>query len=148
MLDLMGTAPNSPKFRASHGGEILAAHYIEQSLKFRQLYSKLTLTTSEDTNAHKMDALFVNTEVAPYQYTFVEAKSSILNTEKTKTKTHRSGILKAMVESLNNYSLEEPRMEFIRIGISIVIGWFTIMQKSLPASELALRRQLGLGKLM
>lgn len=115
MIDLMGTAPQSPKFRNSHCGEILAGHYVEEKLGLRRLYSKLTMTTSEDTNAHKMDGLFVDLSSDPFDYVFVEAKASTLPTETTATKTHRAGLLKNMIASLDSYVTEEPRMEFIRI---------------------------------
>jgi hypothetical protein len=62
-----------------------------------------------------MDALFVRTSVQPFEYLFVEAKSSILPTEKTKTKTHRSGILQQMIESLETYGKDDPRFELSRI---------------------------------
>ncbi len=57
VIDLAANAPTSPKFRNSHCGEILASHFVESRLGFRRLYSKLTLTTSENTNVHKMDGL-------------------------------------------------------------------------------------------
>ena len=114
-LDLVSTAPNSPKFRTSHCGEILCSHFVESQLGYRRLYSKLTLTTSQDTNAHKMDGLFVKTTSDPFEYLFVEAKSSILPTNVSATKTHRSGILKNMISSLDKYHTEDPRFELTRI---------------------------------
>lgn len=123
MLDLMAAAPTTQSFRNSHGAEILAAHHIQEKLQYRRLYSKLTMTTSQDTNAHKMDALFVDTAIDPYRYIFVEAKSSILPTASTKTKTHRSGILKHMIASLSSYKAEEPRMELIRIRENLQSGF-------------------------
>ncbi|MER2252938.1 Hachiman antiphage defense system protein HamA [Methylorubrum podarium] len=115
MVDLMATAPTVESFRNSHGSEILACCYLEEKLDIRRLYSKLSMTTSENTNAHKMDGLFVNVSSEPYEYIFVEAKSSILPTEKTKTKSHRSGLLQQMLTSLDGYEAEEPRMELVRI---------------------------------
>ncbi len=115
VLDLATTVPTSTSFRNSHCGEILASHFVESRLGFRRLYSKLTLTTSQNTNVHKMDGLFVKTTVQPFQYLFVEAKSSILPTQATKTKTHRSGILTQMIDLLNAYSADDPRFELARI---------------------------------
>lgn len=115
MLDLMATAPTTKKFRDSHCGEILASHFLEERLGLRRLYSKLTMTTSEDTNAHKMDALFVDTRTEPYQYIFVEAKSSIQPTSDKASVSHKSGLLKKMIDSLNRYSEESPRFELVRI---------------------------------
>jgi hypothetical protein len=62
-----------------------------------------------------MDGLFVDQNCDPYKYIFVEAKSSILPTKTTRIKSHRSGILKQMLDSLNGYDAAEPRMEMIRI---------------------------------
>lgn len=115
VLALAASMPTSPSFQNSHCGEIIASHFVEQHLGFRRLYSKLTMLTSQNTNAHKMDGLFVKTSVAPYQYLFVEAKSSILPTQATPNKSHRSGILKHMVESLEGYSSDDPRFELSRI---------------------------------
>jgi len=115
VLGMIACMPTVASFQNSHCGEIAAAQFVEELLGYRRLYSKLTMTTSENTNAHKMDGLFVKTSCTPFEYLFVEAKSSILPTVKTKTKTHRSGILTAMLESLHAYDDEDPRFEFARI---------------------------------
>jgi hypothetical protein len=115
VLALASSIPDSPSFQNSHCGEILAAHFIEERLGFRRLYSKLTLLTSQNTNAHKMDGLFVDTKNFPYTYLFVEAKSSILPTVSTPRKSHRSGILTDMIRSLEVYAQDDPRFEFSRI---------------------------------
>lgn len=115
VIDLATKAPTTPKFQQSHCGEILAALYVEDVLGFRRLYSKLTLTTSENTNVHKMDGFFVNTGEQPYTYVAVEAKTSILPTGKTKFSGHRYGILKQMVESLGNYDSVDERFDFTMI---------------------------------
>ncbi|TIX17108.1 MAG: DUF1837 domain-containing protein [Mesorhizobium sp.] len=115
VLALAASMPDSISFRDSHCGEIIAAHFVEQHLGFRRLYSKLTMLTSQNTNAHKMDGLFVKMGKEIFEYLFVEAKSSILPTSSTKKLTHRSGILKDMIESLNKYSSDDPRFEFSRI---------------------------------
>lgn len=115
ILSLATNAPTSDKYRQSHCGEILGSYYLEQEMGFRRLYSKLTMTTSNNTNVHKMDGLFVDISVDPYKFLFVEGKCSILPTEKTKSKSHRSGILSQMIDSLNKYQNEEPRFELTRI---------------------------------
>ncbi|WP_441228858.1 Hachiman antiphage defense system protein HamA [Tardiphaga sp. 20_F10_N6_6] len=115
VVDLAANAPTSEKFRNSHCGEILAAEFIESHLGYRRLYSKLTLTTSQNTNVHKMDGLFVKLTQSPVEFLFVEAKSSVLPTPLTKQKKHKSGILKQMVDSLDACSTDDPRFEFARI---------------------------------
>jgi hypothetical protein len=62
-----------------------------------------------------MDGLFVKTSQEPYEYLFVEAKTSILPTTQTKTKRHKSGILSQMITSLNGYAADDPRFELVRI---------------------------------
>lgn len=62
-----------------------------------------------------MDGLFVNTNNVPFEYLFVEAKCSILPTEKTPFKAHKHGILKDMISSLNSYHNNDPRFELSRI---------------------------------
>lgn len=115
LLGMIAPLPTVASFKNSHCGEITAAQFVEDVLGYSRLYSKLTMTTSANTNAHKMDGLFVNTSCTPFEFLFVEAKSSILPTTATKTKTHRSGILTSMVNSLNLYDKEDPRFEYARI---------------------------------
>lgn len=131
VLDLVATAPTSPTFRNSHCGEILAAHFVESQLKYRRLYSKLTLTSSQNTNVHKMDGLFVKTNQAPFEYLFVEAKTSILPTLKTPTKKHKSGILSQMLTSLNAYAADDPRFEFARIRDNLTANFPESDQKQI-----------------
>jgi hypothetical protein len=115
IIDLTTKLPTSPKFQNSHCGEILCALYLEDVLKLRRLYSKLTLTTSENTNVHKMDGFFVDTTTSPYSYIAVEAKSSVLPTAKSKFTGHRHGILGQMIESLGNYSQHDTRFDYVAI---------------------------------
>ena len=115
LVDLMAAAPTTTSFRNSHCGEIVASQVIERKLGMRRLYSKLTMTTSENTNAHKMDALFVDMATDPFRYVFVEAKASILPTVSTPYVQHRNGLLKRIVDSLAEYEAEVPRFELFRI---------------------------------
>jgi len=115
LLAMITCMPTIASFQNSHCSEITAAQFVEEILGYKRLYSKLTMTTSENTNAHKMDGLFVKTDCTPYEYLFVEAKGSILPTDVTPTKSHRSGILKQMLTSLHTYDDEDPRFEFARI---------------------------------
>ncbi|MGY4509325.1 Hachiman antiphage defense system protein HamA [Bradyrhizobium sp. USDA 3650] len=131
ILDLAATAPTSTTFRNSHCGEILAAHFVESQLSYRRLYSKLTLTTSQNTNVHKMDGLFVKTSQPHFEYLFVEAKTSILPTKKTPTKKHKSGILSQMLTSLNAYAADDPRFEFARIRDNLTANFSEADQKQI-----------------
>jgi hypothetical protein len=115
VVDLATKAPTSENFQQSHCGEIMTALYLEDVLKLRMLYSKLTLTTSENTNVHKMDGFFVDTTTDPFTFYAVEAKTSILPTPKTPFQGHRYGILKSMIDSLEKYGADDKRFDFTLI---------------------------------
>lgn len=125
ITDLAIKAPTTSKFQQSHCGEIFCALYVEKVLGFRRLYSKLTLTTAEDTNVHKMDAFFVDTSTSPFTYLEVEAKSSILPTEKSPFKGHRHGILSKMIESFEAYDPSDERFDFTAIRDNLERSNFT-----------------------
>lgn len=112
LYDLTIKMPTTPKFQQSHFGEILAALFLEQIMGLRRLMCKLTLTSSENTNVHKMDGFFVDLSTSPYTFVAVEAKSSILPTELTSVRAHKHGILKHMIESLNTYGSVDERFDF------------------------------------
>jgi len=130
VVDLATKAPTNPKFQQSHCGEIIAALYLEDILGFRRLYSKLTLTTSENTNVHKMDGFFVDTGQSPYLYIAVEAKSSILPTERSGFSGHRYGILNQMIKSLGKYSVIDKRFDLTVIRDNLEKFAFSIEEQS------------------
>jgi hypothetical protein len=114
LYDLTVKMPTTPKFQQSHCGEILSALFLEEILGLRRLMCKLTLTTAENTNVHKMDGFFVNT-TEPFTFYAVEAKSSILPTPKTPAKGHRHGILRQLIDSLENYGAVDERFDFTAV---------------------------------
>ena len=114
-LSLFSQAPTIPKFQNSHSGEILSSVYLEKVLGYRRLYSKLTMTTAENTNVHKMDGFFVKTDKDPYHYLFVEGKTSVHPTGSSTFKGHRYGLLKQMVRSIGKYVPGDERFDFTRI---------------------------------
>lgn len=114
--DLVVKLPRTDKFQQSHCGEILCSLYLEHVLHLRRLYSKLTLTTAEDVNVHKMDAFFVDTKQTPYVYYAVEAKSSVMPTSSTKKfRGHRYGILRQLITSLDGYGTWDLRFDLTAI---------------------------------
>jgi hypothetical protein len=129
IFDLAIKAPTTPKFQQSHCGEILSALYLEDVLGYKSLYSKLTLTTAENTNVHKMDGFFVDLSTVPITFIAVEAKTSILPTEKTSCSGHRYGILKQLVDSLESYSTEDKRFDFALIRDNLTQERFTEQQR-------------------
>jgi hypothetical protein len=123
ILALFSQSPTTAKFQNSHCGEILSSIFLEDVVGYRRLLCKLTLTTAEDTNVHKMDGFFVKTTCDPFQYLFVEAKTSILPTDKTKFSGHRHGILKQMITSLGAYDKVDERFDFTRIRDNLEQGF-------------------------
>lgn len=115
LFDLTVKMPTSSKFQQSHAGEILSALFLEEVCGLRRLMCKLTLTTAENTNVHKMDGFFVDTSTSPFTFFAVEAKSSILPTKKTKVRGHRYGILAQMISSLENYGPLDQRFDFTTV---------------------------------
>jgi hypothetical protein len=115
LYDLTVKMPTTPKFQQSHCGEILSALFLEEVLGLRRLMCKLTLTTAENTNVHKMDGFFVDTTKEPFTFYAVEAKSSILPTPKTPAKGHRYGILRQLIGSLENYGAVDERFDFTTV---------------------------------
>jgi hypothetical protein len=115
VLSLFSQAPTTPKFQNSHSGEILSSIYLEEVVGYQRLYSKLTLTTAENTNVHKMDGFFVKTDVSPFHYLFVEAKTSIHPHGTSTFRGHRSGVLKQMIRSLGSYVPGDERFDLTRI---------------------------------
>lgn len=136
VTDLIVKAPTTPKFQQSHCGEILCALYVEQVLGLRRLYSKLTLTSAENTNVHKMDGFFVDLNTSPYTYIAVEAKSSILPTARTAFRGHRHGILKQMIESLDMYDSNDARFDFTAIRDNLEKSIFTQEQQEQICNDL------------
>jgi hypothetical protein len=135
VLALFSQSPTTVKFQNSHCGEILSSIFLEEVVGYRRLFCKLTLTTAEDTNVHKMDGFFVKATSDPFEYLFVEAKTSILPTEKTTFSGHRHGILKQMITSLGSYDKIDERFDFTRIRDNLE-------QNFLPAEAKQIRSDL------
>lgn len=121
--DMVVKLPTTPKFQQSHFGEVLSSIFLEDVLGLRRLFCKLTMTTSENTNVHKMDGFFVDTSTSPFTFFAVEAKSSVLPTVRTKRRSHRSGILKEMTASLENYGPVDERFDFTTIRDNLEHGF-------------------------
>lgn len=111
LSDAVIRMPTSPKFQQSHCGEILATLFLEDILGLTRLYCKLSLKTAENSNVHKMDGFFVDLRKSPFEYYAVEAKCSILPTQKSRFSGHRFGILKQLVSSLNSYESQDRRFD-------------------------------------
>lgn len=110
IADMFRKAPTTVKFRCSHFGEILASLYIQQVIGYKILIRKLSQTTAENTNVHKMDILCVNTNTKPYEYFWFEGKSSV-----SSKGAHRHGIYKQMRKSLENYRESDKLFDIVKV---------------------------------
>lgn len=115
VYSLFASLPTTTKFQTSHCGEILASDFVEKVLGYKRLYSKLTLTTAEDTNVHKMDGFFVDLSKEPFHYLLVEAKASVLPTQASSFSGHRHGLLPRMIASIGEYTLGDKRFDLTKI---------------------------------
>lgn len=99
--DTLLRLPDKDTFEQSHFAEILAGVFAENVLGLRKLYSKLSLLTSENTNAHKMDLVLYDPHGADIEFVFGEVKSS------TKCgpnpANHHKGCFGDLFRSFNNY---------------------------------------------
>jgi len=68
--------PSSDHFKSSHFGEILSSIFVEEVLGLTKLYCKLSLNTTENQNAYKMDLLCYKPYSNPVEFVFCEVKSS------------------------------------------------------------------------
>jgi hypothetical protein len=75
--DTLLRLPTEHGFQRSHFAEILAGVFCQRILGLNLLYSKLSLLSAEDTNAHKMDLLLYKLAAASVDFVFAEVKSSM-----------------------------------------------------------------------
>jgi hypothetical protein len=132
IADMMRTAPTTEKFRCSHFGEILSSIYIEQVLGYKILMRKLTQTTAENTNVHKMDIMCVDTTTTTFKYMWFEAKSSVRNGKVN----HKSGIYKQMRSSLAKYSSGDLRFDIVKICDNLSESDFSAEERRKIKSDL------------
>jgi hypothetical protein len=100
--DTLLRLPSKQSFQESHFGEILAGVFCEEVLGLRLLYSKLSLLTAEDTNAHKMDlVLYRLLQSAAVEFTFAEVKSSMK--QGPEDASHDRGCFAKLFDSLREY---------------------------------------------
>lgn len=129
IADIATRLPFRDKFQQSHCGEILAALFLENVLGLTRLYCKLSLTTAENTNVHKMDGFFADLRKAPYMYYAVEAKCSIQPTGSSRFSGHRYGILSQLLASLDSYTTWDKRFDLSLIRDHLETNNFTEQQQ-------------------
>jgi hypothetical protein len=102
--------PTAETFQSSHFAEILAAVYAEEMLGLRRLYSKLALTTAENTNAYKMDVLLYDPLSDPVEFVFAEVKSSMKTSAAGLPAGHDKSCFADLFTSFNAY--KDTDLEF------------------------------------
>jgi hypothetical protein len=74
--ETLSRLPTSDSFRSSHFAEITTTIFAEEVMGLRKIYSKLSLLTSENANAFKMDLLLYRPKSDPVEFILGEVKSS------------------------------------------------------------------------
>lgn len=96
--------PTSDSFRESHFGEIAACIFTEEVMGLRRLYSKLSLLTSENANAYKMDLVLYDPSSTPLEFIFCEVKSSPKSSTDGLPVGHDKSCFADIFNSLNGYA--------------------------------------------
>lgn len=96
--------PTSSAFRESHFGEIVSAVFAEDVLGLRLLYSKLSLLTAENDNAHKMDLVLSDPNEDPLALYFAEVKCSPKRQADGLPAGHEKSCYPALFDSLRDYT--------------------------------------------
>ena len=96
--------PTSNHFRESHFAEILSALFAQEVLGWRLIYSKLRLTTAENSNPYKMDLLFFDPSRVTPTIILGEVKSSMKAEIPAR---HDQSCFPSLFDSLREYSAED-----------------------------------------
>jgi hypothetical protein len=109
--ETLGQLPQSPSFRESHFGEILATIFAEEVMGLRRIYSKLSLLTSENSNAYKMDLVLYDPNTNPVDIVFGEVKSSPKQSPDGKPVGHDKSCFSSLFNSINGYSEDDSKYD-------------------------------------
>ena len=94
--------PTSSHFRDSHFGEILAAVFAREVVGWRLIYSKLRMTTAENSNPYKMDLVFFDPSRTVPTIILGEVKSSMKSGIPAR---HDKSCYPSLFDSLREYSI-------------------------------------------
>jgi hypothetical protein len=111
--------PTREGFQKSHFGEILSAVFAEEQLEWRPIYSKLSVTTSENSNANKMDVLMYVPDTNPLKFVFIEVKSSQRICLTKKRAYHNSGCYKDLFDTLEGHSENDKEFDLDAVESNI-----------------------------
>jgi hypothetical protein len=103
--------PKSEGFRESHFGEILATIFAEEVMGLRQIYSKLSLLSSENSNAYKMDLILYDPTCDPVDIVLGEVKSSPKISSDGKPVGHSKSCFPSLFTSINEYSQDDSKYD-------------------------------------
>jgi hypothetical protein len=95
--------PSMDSFCESHFAEICSAIFAEDVLGLKRLYSKLSLLTSQNTNAFKMDLLLFDPDSDPVEFVVGEVKSSPKTEADGMPANHHKGCFGDLFRSMNKY---------------------------------------------
>lgn len=95
--------PNSTHFRQSHMGEILAMLFAEEVMGLRQIYSKLSSLSTQNSNAFKMDLVMYDPATRPVDIVFGEVKCSDKFSQDGNPVGHDKSCFSSLFESVNSY---------------------------------------------
>lgn len=96
--------PDSDHFKSSHFGEILASVFVEDVLGLKKLYCKLSLNSTENQNAFKMDLLCYIPGSDPVEFVFCEVKSSPKDAADGMPPKHDASCYADIFNSLRTYN--------------------------------------------
>jgi len=104
LKETLAKVPTAETFQSSHFGEIAACLFAEEVIGLKKIYSKLTLNTSENQNALKMDLLFYKPNTNPVEFYFGEVKSSPKDQDDGLPPQHDKSCFASLFNSLRDYS--------------------------------------------
>ena len=111
MKSTLAKLPTSKSFQESHFGEIVAGVFAEEVIGLRRLYSKLTLLTSENANAYKMDLVMYDPTSSPIRFVFGEVKCSPKSAHDGMPAKHDGSCFADIFKSMNNYTETDLRFD-------------------------------------
>lgn len=111
MRSTLAKIPKSESFRESHFGEIVAGIFAEEVLGLKRIYSKLSLLTSENANAFKMDLVLYEPGTDPVRIYFGEVKCSPKSEADGLPSGHDKSCFADIFNSMNGYGEADKRFD-------------------------------------
>jgi Cap4 SAVED domain len=109
--DTLSRLPKAESFRESHFGEIMAGVFAEEMLGLRLLYSKLSLLSTENANANKMDLVLYDPRDEPIEFVLAEVKSSPKHSTDGLPAGHDKSCFASLFRSLRDYHEDDQSFD-------------------------------------